>query len=588
MQAEQRNFLLAVILSAAVLFGWSLLSSRFLPTANPPVTKIESGKTVAVAPVGTPPAPVRAEIKRDRAIVLASTPRVAIRNARLQGSLNLTGARIDDLVLTTYRETIAKNAPFIRLLSPQGAKGGYFASFGWSGDGIDLPGPQTVWTADRSALTPTSPVMLRWANGQGQVFMLRITVDDLYMFRVEQRVVNTASAPVTMRPYALINRDGRSPDRDEWVAHVGPLSVLNNAANYDVNWDELDGKDPGFFSRTFGSKAVAGVNAATSDGGWLGFGDKYWLTALAPAGQQPRIDAAFRSGGGNYQGDIARQPLIVQPGRAMSVSTNFFAGAKQIEALDAYEAKLGIPMFGKAIDWGWFEVFEKPIFHYLHWVYGLVGNFGIAIMLLTLTVRGLMFPIAQKQFQSMAQMRIVQPKMKAIQERHKDDKPRQQQEIMALYKTEKINPLAGCLPIFLQMPIFFALYKVLVLTIEMRHQPFVLWLHDLSAPDPLTPINLFGLLPFSPPAVIAIGVLPILLGVTMYMQFKLNPAPTDPVQAQMFSIMPWVMMFVMAPFAAGLQLYWATSNVLTILQQKWLYSKYPEMKAIDAPKPTVA
>ncbi len=583
MQSEQRNFILAMLLSALVLFGWSFAVERWFPTANPPATKIEAGKTVAVPAPGTPPPTVRAVRRLDRAAVLSATPRVRFQNARVAGSINLTGAKIDDLVLSTYRESVAKNAPPIRLLSPENTSGAYFASFGWLSDTLSVPGPTTLWSADRTTLAPGAPVTLTAANGQGQTFQIRIGIDDAYMFSVEQRVTNAGAAPFAARTYALVNRAEKSHDPDVWVAHVGPLGVLNGAANYDISYDNLTGTEPSFFGRLFGTKAVAGVNSATSNGGWLGFGDKYWLAALAPAGTAP-ITASFRGGPNMYQADVSRAPVTIGPGQSIATTTHFFAGAKEVNALDAYEAQLSIPMFGKAIDWGWFEIAEKPIFHYLHWLSRMIGNFGIAIMVLTLTVRGIMFPIAQRGFASMAAMRIVQPKMKAIQERYKDDPTRQQREIMALYKTEKINPLAGCLPMLLQVPVFFALYKVLVLTIEMRHQPFFGWIRDLSAPDPLTPVNLFGLLAFTPPAMIAIGVLPILLGVTMYLQFKLNPQPTDPVQAQMFSIMPWVMMFVMAPFAAGLQLYWATSNILTILQQKWLYSKHPEMKtAVAAP-----
>ncbi len=586
MQSEQRNFILAVALSALILFGWSALASRWFPPANPPATRVAAGKTTVLPVPGTPAAPAAQAIKQDRTQVLATSPRVAIHNAQFAGSLNLKGARIDDLTLTNYRETVAKDSPPIRLLSPQGAPQAYFATFGWLGDGIAVPGPDTMWQADGTDLTPSRPVTLRWNNGQGLSYVVRLTLDNEYMFTIDQRVINTSTGAIVTRPYAAVSRTDKPTDPDNWVAHVGPLAALNGAVNYDISYDNLTGKEPSFFGKLFGTKAVAGVNAATSNGGWLGFGDKYWLTALIPA-NDPKIDAAFRAGDGSYQGDIARAPITVPPGRAASVVTHFFAGAKQVDALDGYQESLGIPLFGKAIDWGWFEVFEKPLFHYLHWLFGVVGNFGIAIMLLTLTIRGLMFPIAQRQFQSMAAMRIVQPKMKAIQEKWKDDKARQQQETMALYKSEKINPLAGCLPVFIQMPIFFALYKVLMLTIEMRHQPFVLWLKDLSSPDPLSPVNLFGILPFTPPHIIAIGVLPIILGVTMFIQFKLNPPPPDPVQAQMFSIMPWVLMFVMAPFAAGLQLYWATSNVLTIIQQKWLYSKYPELRNSPA-APTVA
>ena len=587
MQSEQRNFVLAIVLSALILFGWSALSSRWFPTAAPPSVKVVGGKSVALPAPGTPPAPVQAAVKRDRSRVLASTSRVAIHNSKLSGSIDLTGARIDDLTLTAYRDTIAKTSPNVRLLSPEGTAGSYYASFDWVGSGVAVPTPTTLWTADGKTLTPQTPITLRWDNGQGQVFAQKIAIDDQYMFTVEQSIANNGAAPVSARAYALVNRGDKPTDPDNWIAHVGPLAVLGGAANYDITYDNLTGKEPTFFGRVFGTKAVAGVNAASSNGGWLGFGDKYWLTALAPVGTA-KIDAAFRSGGGTYQADLARAPLVVAPGKAASVATHFFAGAKEIGLLDDYEAKLGVPLFGKAIDWGWFEIIEKPLFKYLSFLYHLIGNFGLAIMALTLTVRGLMFPVAQRQFKSMAAMRIVQPKLKAIQEKWKDDKPRQQQETMALYKTEKINPIAGCLPVFIQMPIFFALYKVLMLTIEMRHQPFIIpWISDLSAPDPWSPVNLFNLLPFTPPHIIAIGVLPVILGVTMYIQFKLNPPPPDPVQAQMMSIMPWVLMFVMAPFAAGLQLYWSTSNILTILQQKWLYNQYPALR--NSPNaPTVA
>ncbi|HWL46818.1 MAG TPA: membrane protein insertase YidC, partial [Sphingomonadaceae bacterium] len=389
-------------------------------------------------------------------------------------------------------------------------------------------------------------------------------IDDGYMFTVDQSVTNGAGAAVAIRAYGLVSRTGPSKDKDSYTIHNGPVSVANGVANYSVNFKNLD-------------SAGAAGSRFTTTGGWLGFTDKYWLAALIPNQKVP-VDASFRAGpNGSYQADFTSAPTVVAPGATTQASSRFFAGAKEVNLLDRYENQANVPLFSKAIDWGWFEVLEKPIFKVLDWLFRAVGNFGVAIILLTLLVRGLMFPIAQRQFASMAAMRAVQPKMKALQERHKGDRARLQQEMMALYKTEKVNPLAGCLPIFLQIPIFYALYKVLMLTIEMRHQPFIWWIKDLSAPDPLTPVNLFGLLPFTPPGFLAIGVLPILLGVTMYFQFKLNPQPMDDIQKQVFSIMPWIFMFIMAPFAAGLQLYWATTNVLTILQQKWLYSKHPAL-----------
>jgi YidC/Oxa1 family membrane protein insertase len=326
-----------------------------------------------------------------------------------------------------------------------------------------------------------------------------------------------------------------------------------------VDWETLD-------------ENKAGVTR-DSRGGWLGFTDKYWLTALIPADGAP-VEASFRkSDSGAYQADYAGAPFLVAPGQAVTAETRLFAGAKEKQFLDRYENE-GISKLSKSIDWGWFEWFMRPIFNLLNWLFGQLGNFGLAIIALTVIVRTILFPIADKQFRSMAGMRKVQPKMKAIQEKYKDDKPRLQQEMLNLYKEEKINPAAGCLPILLQIPIFYALYKVLLVSVEMRHQPFYGWIKDLSAPDPLTPVNLFGLLDFTPPAFLAIGVLPILLGITMWIQFKLNPQQPDPVQAQIFSIMPWVLMFVMAPFAAGLQLYWVTNNILSIGQQAWLYKRY--------------
>jgi len=560
---NQRNMILAIVLSAIVLIGWSLLSSHFFP-ASPPVTRIEAGKEKVLPQPGADPTADSPAAIRDRRIVLAETPRVAIRTPLLSGSINLKGARIDDLVLTAYRETIKKDSPPIRLLSPGGAPDAYFAGFGWSGDGVALPGPDTVWTASAKELTPSMPVTLSWTNPAGQSFAIKIAVDDKYLFTIDQTVTNKGSAPVAVRPYALVSRVGISKDPDSWTMHTGPIGAFDGVANYDVNFKDVDTAGPD------------GVHLAKPN--WLGFGDKYWLTALVPAGGG-NIGAAFRAGSGKrYQAELAGSPTILPPGKAVTVSQHLFAGAKEVSMLDAYEKNAGVVQFDKAIDWGWFYWFERPIFWILDHLFRLIGNFGVAIICLTLIVRGLMFPIAQKQFKSMAAMRVVQPKMKALQEKHKEDKATLQQEMMKLYQAEKINPIAGCLPMFLQIPVFYALYKVLMLSIEMRHQPFVLWIRDLSAPDPLTPINLFGLLPFEPPHFLHLGILPILLGITMWLQFRLNPQPMDDAQKQVFSIMPWVLMFVMAPFAAGLQLYWVVSNTLTILQQKWLYSRHPQMK----------
>ena len=367
---------------------------------------------------------------------------------------------------------------------------------------------------------------------------------------------------MTVRPFALVNRTDKTASLDSFNVHSGPIGAFDQSVSFSVNYEDV---------REAGSVA----NSGKTD--WLGFTDVYWLSALVP--DKSPVTSDYRAmGAGIYRADLLYKSVAVAPGQALTRTTRLFAGAKESPVLDRYEES-GIPHFGLAIDWGWFRWFEKPIFWLLRSLFHAVGNFGVAIILLTLIVRGIMFPVAQRQFASMAAMRAIQPKMKVLQERYKDDKQKQQQEIMALYKQEGVNPLAGCLPIFLQIPIFFALYKVLTLAIEMRHQPFVLWIKDLSAPDPLHFLNLFGMLPFTPPSFLAIGILALLLGVTMYFQFKLNPAQMDPMQQQMFAIMPWVMMFVMAPFAAGLLIYWITSNILTIAQQKFLYSRHPQLKA---------
>jgi YidC/Oxa1 family membrane protein insertase len=559
---DRQNFVLFAVIAALILFGWPLLQDRFFPSANPPVTKIEDGKTQVVPNRAADPTADGPAAIRDRAAVLRETPRVLIATPRLRGSINLRGARIDDLVLLDYKETIAKDAAPIRLLSPAGAPDAYFAGFGWRDDGLAPPGAKAVWTASAPVLRPGTPVRLDATNARGLRFRIELAVDKDYMFSVRQSVLNTGLAPVRVATYGYVNRTGVSKDPSSTTIHVGPMSVDNGSANYRPDFKEL---------------AEAPVKFA-STGGWLGFTDKYWLTALIPD-QRARFDGQFRAGANNaFQGDYTRSAQMLAPGATVTQASRFFAGGKEVRLLDRYTDQGLAEKLDYAIDWGWFRLVEKPIFYYLHWLFAHVGNFGGAIILLTLTIRLLLFPIAQRQFASMASMRAIQPKMKALQDRYKDDKPRMQQEIMALYKAEKVNPLAGCLPTLLQIPIFYALYKVLMLTLEMRHQPFVAWIRDLSAPDPLTPVNLFGLLDFVPPTWIGIGIVPILLGISMYFQFKLNPAPMDDTQKQVFAFLPWVLMFVMAPFAVGLQIYWITTNCVTILQQRMLYARHPALK----------
>jgi YidC/Oxa1 family membrane protein insertase len=577
---DKRNLIAAILLSVAILLGWNFVAGKFFPTPDKPDVTTTVAGTANGAPAATqgqpsalpvPGGAPAAQAVRPVEAALAEGRRVPIETPAIEGSINLVGARIDDITLSKYRQTIKKDSPPVRLFAPGGTKAAYFASLGWTAQGIEVPGPGTVWTANGERLTPTTPVTLSWSNATGQTFRIEYSIDADYLITAKQTIANSGAAPVTANSYALIDRLGIPTDpheKDSWTIHVGPTGYLGGKSVFDVDYDDVE--------------EAANRSVRYDSAAWLGFTDKYWLAAVIPA-KGERVSAAISSpAANNYQTLFARDFTAVAPGKQVTTTSRIFAGAKEVRILSAYQDDQGITRLSNAIDWGWFEFFEVPIFKLLDWLFKQVGNFGVAIMMLTLIIRLGMFPIAQRQFQSMAQMRLVQPKMKALQERLKDDKPKMQQELMKLYKDEKINPLAGCLPILIQIPIFYALYKVLMLTIEMRHQPFALWIKDLSAPDPAHILNLFGLLPFTPPSILSIGVLALILGVTMFLQFRLNPAPADPVQEQVFKIMPWLFMFIMAPFAAGLLLYWITNNILSIGQQQWMYRKYPALKTAVA------
>ena len=572
MSRDTRNILLAFMLSALVLLGWQVVASRYFPQviAPPPVAADTAAPAVdaagpgAVAPGvasagGSVPGVAAGPVNGNRASILAATPRVTIASPRVAGSINLQGARFDDLVLPPYRLTIRKDSPPIRLLSPSGTADAYFGQFGWTGAGA--PPVDAVWTASAATLTPAAPVTLRWTNPGGVVFEQIIALDQDFMFTIRQRVTNPGPVPVALQTWGLVSRLGEGAEKTSFNMHTGPVGVMDGTLrDTEVEYEKLKENGPQRYAST---------------GGWLGMTEKYWLAAVIPD-QKMAVEARFAAAPGNlFQTDFLGPVTNVAPGTTHEVAGHFFAGAKEISLLDSYKTALGIPHFDLAVSWGWFIILAQPIFHLLEWLFHLTGNFGVAIIGLTLIVRAAMFPIANKQYESMAKMRILGPKMKAVQERYKDDKPRQQQEIMALYKTEKVNPVAGCLPLLIQIPVFYALYKSLMVSIEMRHQPFVLWIKDLSAPDPLTPLNLFGLIPWTPPAMIALGVFPIILGLTMWLQQRLSPPQMDPVQRQVFALMPWVLMFVMAPFPAGLQLYWIVNNLVSIGQQWYMLQKYP-------------
>lgn len=563
---NQRNIVLALVLSALLLFGWDMAMQYFYPqpvTATGERVDTPAERAARNPADGSLAAPQdAAALKADLASALAQPGRVRIDGPRLAGSILLKGAVIDDLVLKDHREATNRASGPVRLFSPAGTPAQQYARFGWVGSNIAVPGPDTVWQAEGTTLTPRTPVTLRWNNGQGLTFAIRLTIDDTYLVTAEQSIANTGPNPVVVQPYGFVTRTSSNASADIWNVHSGPIGLFDGAVDFDVNYEDLDE-----------STRVTPAGRA----GWAGFTDIYWMSILAPQAGSAS-DATYRRLGSQlYRAELVAEPETVPAGRSLTTKTRLFAGAKDSAVLNAYEAQ-GFDNLSLAIDWGWFRWIAKPTLALLNAIFSVTANFGLAIIGLTIIVRLLMFPIAQKQFASMAAMKALQPKMKAIQDRYKDDKPTQQQKIMELYREEKVNPLAGCLPILIQIPIFFALYKVLILAVEMRHQPF-LYIRDLAAPDPATVLNLFGLLPFTPPGFLAIGVLAVLLGVTMWLTFKMNPAAMDPIQQQIFSLMPWLMMFVMAPFSAGLLLYWVTSNVLTIAQQKYLYSKHPGLRA---------
>ncbi len=571
---NQRNLLLFILISLPLIFGWDALLRHFYPVA--PHHAVVASTAPDMAPAkptregGLGDATDRAAEAKELGAALAGA-RVRLVAPGLSGSINLAGAVIDDLVVNRHKASLAKDSPPVRIFSPAGTPAQQFAQLGWVGvagpGAIALPDGNTVWTAPAGArLTPATPLTLSWSNTSGQTFTLTYAIDSDYLITVTQGVANSGVAPVAVKPFALLNRTDRTASVNSWQIHSGPFGALDGKVQFVPDYKDV-------------VKAGQVNNEGRPD--WLGFTDIYWMSVLVPdaAGDAAPTSSFLSKGGGIFRADLIYRPQVVAPGATASRTTRLFAGAKESEVLSRYEGA-GIPKFTYAIDWGWFWFTEKPILALLLKLFHLVGNFGVAIIALTLIVRAVMFPIAQRQFSSMASMRAIQPKMKALQERFKDDKTKLQEETMKLYKAEGVNPLAGCLPIFLQIPIFFALYKVLSVAIEMRHQPFVAWIRDLSSPDPLHILNLFGLLPIELPAMLGLGVLGLLLGVTMWLQFRLQPASPDPTQQQVMSIMPWMMMFVMSPFAAGLLVYYIMNNLISVAQQSYLYARHPQMRAM--------
>ena len=557
----------SLTLSVLIIVGWQAA----FPPAKPPVNGTQQATTQSGAPPapagqsGTPgvqPGPGATPGQQPvvgRAEALAMTPRVAFTTPELIGSISLKGARIDDVQLAKYRETIDPKSPPVPVLSPVGSKHPYYAEFGWSASdpAIKVPGPDTLWTADATTVAPGKPVKLTWDNGQGLIYGLTISIDEFFMFDVKQGIENKSDKPVTLFPWSLVVRYGEPTYEGMYILHEGPYGVFNGTLK-EFSYSDFKGNKQQKISTT---------------GGWLGITDKYWMATLIPD-QKTKVDASIKQTGTGadvkYQIDYVAAGVTVAPNASTVTDAKLFAGAKIVRVISDYETKYGIEKFDLTIDWGWFSFFTRPLFWLLEWLYVHLGNFGLAILTLTVIVKLVFFPLANKSYAAMSKMKALQPEMEKLKERYGEDRQRMNQELMQLYRREKVNPAAGCLPILVQIPVFFALYKVLYTTIEMRHQPFYGWIKDLSAPDPLTILTGFGLFPWDVPPFLHffnIGIWPIIMGVTMYLQQKLNPQPTDPVQARVFQFLPILFTFMLAPFAAGLVIYWAWSNTLSIAQQ---------------------
>ena len=560
---DNRNLIVAVILSVALISGWEYFVARPQMAAEKAQQAHLAHQEKSQTQLGAPQAGANgaAHLARDVALKRGGV-RVAIDTPTVDGSLLLKGARFDDLRLKKYRETVSPKSPEIVLLAPQSTDYPYYAVFGWVGanNAVKVPDDNTQWKEIAgTTLSPGHPVTLSWDNGHGFVFTRQIAVDSQYMFTVSDSVANKTSANTTLYPYAYVARDGVPKVTHYWVLHEGFVGVANGSLK-DAKYADFKENTP---PQTFHSA-----------GGWVGITDKYWMAAVIPpqdAGFDGSFAASQASGTTDYQADYRLDGRKLASGATLTVTHHLFAGAKVVQTLRDYQDRLGIQRFDMAIDWGWFWFITRPMFWLLDNFYNLVGNFGLAILLLTVSIKLIFFPLANTSYKSMSRMKKLQPQVENIRTRFAEDRVRQQQEMMELYKREKVNPVSGCLPVLIQIPVFFSLYKVLFVTIEMRHAPFFGWIHDLSAPDPTSIINLFGLLPYGVPgfipAFLSIGIWPILMGATQWIQTQMNPAPADPVQARMFSLMPIMFTFMLATFPAGLVIYWTWNNLLSVAQQ---------------------
>ncbi|MFN7025698.1 MAG: membrane protein insertase YidC [Pseudorhizobium sp.] len=575
MMEKNRNYFIAIALSVVIVIAWQFLymgprmeaQQRALEAqqalqgeAPQPVTPESPG----VAVNGTLPGMVQAQPTATREQALATAPRVPIDTPALAGSINLIGARFDDLKLREYHETVDDESPLITLFSPADTNGGYFTELGFvqSETSGAVPGPGTEWTLESGEkLTVDTPVVLSFTNDRGVVFNRTISVDDHYMITVADSILNGAGEAVTFAPYGRVTRYNKPATPSVFVIHEGFIGVIG---------------ETGLVEESYGNIEDDAIANAKATGGWLGITDKYWAATIVPPQALPYESrfSHFTDGQPRYQADFKSDALTVEPGQSVELTNLVFAGAKEVPLVDQYEESYSIPRFELLIDWGWFYFITKPMFHLMDFFFRYFGNFGVAILLTTIVVKALFFPLASKQYASMANMKRMQPKMAELKEKHGDDRMAMQQAMMQLYKEEKINPIAGCWPILLQIPVFFALYKVIYVTIEMRHAPFFGWIQDLSAPDPTSLFNLFGLLPYDVPSFLMIGVWPLIMGITMFVQMRMNPTPPDPTQAMIFNWMPLVFTFMLATFPAGLVIYWAWNNTLSITQQALIMKRH--------------
>ena len=570
---EQKNLFLAIGLSVAIIIVFQLLfpqQSVMSPTSTNDIEEIQPATSIDDNQV------VSRTIVKSKEDIIVLSDRVNIQNPLLSGSINLTGAILDDLVLLKYKESLNDDSKNINLFSPEETANPYYIEFGWkklsnNSSVIDLPMRDTQWSATASNLTPNSPVTLVWTNNQNVTFKIHFEIDDNYLFNVSQIIENNSSSNIEVFPYRLIKRINLPDTINFFILHEGLISLLNDEL-LEKDYDDLQDD----CSTTTSEKKL--FCDQKSKGGWLGFTDKYWMSALIPDPDET-INANYRhsnNGKDDFRVGYVGKVFEIKPQSSHLYNGRVFAGAKSLNILDNYKNNNNISRFTDAIDWGWFSFLTKPISYAINWFYGYAGNFGLAIVAFTILMRLILFPLAHTSFKSMAKMKKLQPEMQRLKETYPDDRKKMQQELMALYKREGANPIAGCLPLIVQIPIFFSLYKVLFCTIEMYHAPFYGWIHDLSAPDPLGILTLFGIIPWNVPALLSIvniGILPIFMGFTMWLQQKLNPAPTDPMQAKIFKFLPFVFTFILAGFAAGLVLYWSVNNILSIAQQWFIQRK---------------